>query len=177
MCIGSGQPLCPVHRVRRVHSTRVLGKRHSVANLWLYICIYIYTHTICVHIYTGVLTYFIEIERVFAGHGTVEPRFQEARPSVVERMRSALVVLAHSTYPRVHRLKHKCARTFRTILRYFSALWWRDRRLAPPTCARAIMLGYFARLGRGGKGWGLGKDLARENLRRMDWENRLWVVW
>ena len=56
----------------------------------------------------NLLTYFIEIERVFARHGTVEPRFQEARPSVAERMRSALVVLAHSTDPRVHRLKHKC---------------------------------------------------------------------
>lgn len=56
----------------------------------------------------GILTYFIEIERVFAGHGTVEPCFQEARPSVAERMRSALVVLAHSTDPRVHRLQHKC---------------------------------------------------------------------
>ena len=56
----------------------------------------------------NILTYFIEIERVFAGHGTVEPRFQEARPSVAERMRSALVVLAYSTDPRVHRLKHKC---------------------------------------------------------------------
>lgn len=55
-----------------------------------------------------VLTYFIEIERVFAGHRTVEPCFQEARPSVAERMRSALVVLAHSTDPRVHRLEHKC---------------------------------------------------------------------
>lgn len=113
---------------------------------------------------TRVLTYFIEIERVFAGHGTVEPRFQEARPSVVERMRSALVVLAHSTDPRVHRLKHKWARTFRTILRYFSALWW-DRLALLQPAYRAIILGYFARLGRGPRV----KDLARENL-RMDWK-------
>lgn len=122
---------------------------------------YTHTHTIRVHTCIGVLTYFIEIERVFAGHGTVEPRFQEARPSVVERMRSALVVLAHSTYPRVHRLKHKCARTFGTILRYFSALW-RDR--APPTCVRAIMLGYFARLGR--EGW-----------ERKTWRVKIWGEW
>lgn len=51
MCIGSGQPLCPVHRVRRVHSTRVLGKRHSVANLWLYIYICIHTHDMCTHVH------------------------------------------------------------------------------------------------------------------------------
>ena len=97
-------------------------------------------YTMCVH--AGILTYFIEIERVFAGHGTVEPRFQEARPSVAERMRSALVVLAHSTDSRVHCLKHKCSRSFRTIGFFDSFLFTRTVLLYP--ASSAIILRYFA---------------------------------
>lgn len=117
---------------------------------------------------TRVLTYFIEIERVFAGHGTVEPRFQEARPSVVERMRSALVVLAHSTDPRVHRLKHKWARTFRTILRYFSALWWGPS-CSPPTCVPSYYARLLCEVGQGIEGERLGA-WKFEDARRMDWK-------
>lgn len=89
-----GQPLCPAHGESQESALDVgLGKPsyHDRSNLrsYTYVCTYarvgiIYTR----RVHAGnLLTYFIEIERVFAGHGTVEPRFQEARPSVAERMR------------------------------------------------------------------------------------------
>lgn len=43
-----------------------------------------------------VLTDFVEVERIFAGYGTVEPSFQVSGPIVVEDVLAARVLFAHS---------------------------------------------------------------------------------
>ena len=51
------------------------------------------------------LTKFVEVEREFAGDGTVEPRFEERRPDIAEKLSAALVVLTYPRYSRKHRLQ------------------------------------------------------------------------
>lgn len=47
-----------------------------------------------------VLTDFVEVERVFAGYGTVEPSFQVSGPVVVENVLASRVLFAHSGHSR-----------------------------------------------------------------------------
>lgn len=48
------------------------------------------------------LTNFIEIERIIAGNGAVQSCFQERRPPIVQRVRSAFVVFTHPADARVN---------------------------------------------------------------------------
>ena len=45
----------------------------------------------------GILTYFIEVERIISWYGAIEPRFQETRPSVTKSVGPTFIVLAYST--------------------------------------------------------------------------------